>query len=171
MKISVASDHRGFKTKRAVIARLVELQHEIRDVGTSDEMICDYCDFASTAAWAVSKQQVERAILICGTGIGMSIVANKFKGVRAALCCDDASAEVSRRHYDSNILCLPSDFVGQQMVLRIVEAWLTTSFAGGRHARRLAKIACLEIDPSDKCEMNKNGISTVNVRSEDFQID
>ncbi|MFO1040583.1 MAG: ribose 5-phosphate isomerase B [Planctomycetaceae bacterium] len=141
MKIAVASDHRGFNVKDRILAQVAELQHEALDFGPSTSDICDYPDFGAKAARAVSEGEVDRAILICGSGIGMCIIANKFRGVRAALCHDDLSAEMSRRHNDANVMCLSADLLGERLASRMIELWLSTPFEGGRHARRIAKIA------------------------------
>ena len=141
MKIAVASDHRGFSVKDKILSQVTQLNHEGQDFGPSSADICDYPDFGAKAAKAVSDGQVDRAILICGSGIGMCIVANKFRGVRAALCHDDLTAEMSRRHNDANILCLSADLLGDRLASRMVELWLETPFEGGRHARRIGKIA------------------------------
>ena len=144
MKIAVASDHRGFSVKDKILSQVTQLNHEAQDFGPSSADICDYPDFGAKAAKAVSEGQVDRAILICGSGIGMCIVANKFRGVRAALCHDDLTAEMSRRHNDANILCLSADLIGDRLASRMVELWLATPFEGGRHARRIGKIADYE---------------------------
>ena len=144
MKIAVASEHRGFKVKDRILSQLSELQHEGLDFGPPNEETCDYPDYAAKAARAVSRGEVDRAILIGGTGIGMNIVANKFPGVRAALCHDDLSAQISRSHNDSNVLCLSANLFGDEVTTRMIKIWLDTPFEGGRHARRVAKIAELD---------------------------
>jgi ribose 5-phosphate isomerase B len=144
MKIAVASDHRGFVVKGKILSLLAELGHEGLDFGPEGPESVDYPDFAAKVAVAVSGGTVERGILICGTGMGMCIVANKFAGVRAAPCHDDLTAEMSRLHNDANILCLSADLLGDRLVNRMVEIWLATDFEGGRHARRLEKIAVYE---------------------------
>ncbi len=144
MKIAVASDHRGFQVKAKILGQIAELGHEGVDFGPDNPESVDYPDFAAAVAQAVSRQDVDRGILICGTGLGMSIVANKFCGVRAVPCHDDLTAEMSRRHNDANILCLSADLLGERLVTRMVELWLTTEFEGGRHARRLEKIIQFE---------------------------
>jgi ribose 5-phosphate isomerase B len=144
MKIAVASDHRGFNIKDRILSQVAELHHEPHDFGPNTSDICDYPDYGARAARAVSSGEVDRAILICGSGIGMCMVANKFKGVRAALCHDDLSAEMSRRHNDANVMCLSADLLGDRLASRMIELWLSTPFEGGRHARRIAKIADLE---------------------------
>ncbi|MBM4075990.1 MAG: ribose 5-phosphate isomerase B [Planctomycetes bacterium] len=146
MRIAVASDHRGYELKQKILALLSELNHEGRDLGPSSSEVCDYPDFAARAAEAVSNGSVDRAILICCSGIGMSIVANKYQGVRAALCHDDLTAEMSRRHNDANVLCLSADLLGDRLASRMIELWLGTPFEGGRHARRIGKIAEYERD-------------------------
>ena len=120
------------------------LGHVVEDVGTDSSEAVDYPDIAACAARKVSRGEADRGILTGGTGLGMSIVANKFPGVRAAACHDDLSAEMSRRHNDTNILCLSADLLGEQFVDRMIESWLKTEFEGGRHARRVAKICSLE---------------------------
>jgi ribose 5-phosphate isomerase B len=144
MKIAVASDHRGFQIKAKILAQLDELGHESIDFGPGTGESVDYPDFAAAVAQAVSHGLVDRGILICGTGVGMCIVANKFCGVRAVACHDDLTAELSRRHNDANVLCLSADLLGERLVTRMIEIWLTTEFEGGRHARRLDKIAQFE---------------------------
>ncbi len=144
MRIAVASDHRGFAVKGKILARLAELGHEALDFGPESSQSVDYPDFAAKVAAAVSSGQVDRGILICGTGMGMCIVANKFAGIRAAPCHDDLTAEMSRLHNDANVLCLSADLLGDRLVNRMVEIWLKTEFEGGRHKRRLEKIAQYE---------------------------
>ncbi len=144
MRIAVASDHRGFTLKGKVLTLLGELGHETLDLGPNSPESVDYPDFAASVARAVSQGDVERGILICGTGLGMCIVANKFPGVRAAACHDHLTAEMSRRHNDANVLCLSGDLLGDRLVNGVVEIWLKTEFEGGRHARRIEKIARLE---------------------------
>ena len=141
MKIAVASDHRGFTVKGMVLALLSELGHDGLDHGPNSNESVDYPDFAAEVAGAVAEGTAERGILICGTGMGMCSVANKFAGVRAANCHDDLTAEMSRRHNDSNVLCLSADLLGDRLVNRMIEIWLETEFEGGRHARRVDKIA------------------------------
>lgn len=144
MKIVVGSDHRGFEAKKQVKAIITQLGHECVDVGTDSSDPVDYPDPAYLAAVAVSKKQAERAILSCGTGIGMSITANKIKGIRAALCHDELSAQISRHHNDANVLCIAADLLGEVLLRKIVEAWLNTEFSGGRHLRRVRKITAIE---------------------------
>jgi ribose 5-phosphate isomerase B len=144
MRIAVGSDHRGYQVKLKVIELLRRLKHEVVDVGPHNAETIDYPDTAAVVGKQVSGGQVERGILICGTGIGMCIAANKFPGVRAAPCHDDLTAEMSRRHNDLNVLCLSADMLGERLIDRMVEIWLKTEFEGGRHARRVEKISELE---------------------------
>ena len=144
MRIAIGSDHRGFGVKQKVIELLKRLSQDVVDVGTPGTESVDYPDVASVVAGQVSRGEVDRGILICGTGIGMSIAANKFAGVRAAPCHDDLSAEMSRRHNDLNVLCLSADMLGEKLIDRMVEIWLKTEFEAGRHARRVEKIQQLE---------------------------
>ncbi len=146
MKVAVASDHRGFNAKDKIVAFLAKEGHEVDDHGCKAEDSCDYPDHAFTAAEAVAKGDVDYGILFCGTGIGMSITANKVKGIRAALCHDELTAELSRRHNESNVLCLPADLVGDALMKRIIETWLKTEFEAGRHKRRVDKISRYESD-------------------------
>jgi len=144
MRIAVGSDHRGVEMRQKIVALLNRLGQEVVDVGTRDAAPVDYPDIAAAVAGQVSRGEVERGILICGSGLGMCIVANKFPGVRAAPCHDDLTAEMSRRHNDLNVLCLSGDILGERLVDRLVAIWLRTEFEGGRHARRVQKIADLE---------------------------
>lgn len=144
MRIIVGSDHRGFEVKGKVIELCRRLGHEVIDAGTHSADAVDYPDIAAAVARKVAAREVDRGILICGSGIGMSIAANKFPGVRAAPCHDDLSAEMSRRHNDLNVLCISSDMLGEKLIDRMVETWLVTEFEGGRHARRVGKIGELE---------------------------
>jgi ribose 5-phosphate isomerase B len=145
MKIALGSDHRGFGVKQRLAAALTKLGHEVRDfgVGTGDAA-ADYPDFAIPVSEAVGKGDADRGILICGTGFGMCIAANKVHGVRAVTCRDGIEAEMSRRHNDANVLCMSADFLGQDVIDRMVQIWLTTDFEGGRHQRRVEKIARYE---------------------------
>lgn len=144
MRIAIGSDHRGVSLRAQIVELLNRLGHEVIDMGTNEPMPVDYPDIASGVARRVSTGEVDRGILICGTGLGMTIAANKFPGVRAAPCYDELTAEVSRRHNDLNVLCLSGDMLGERLVERLVEIWLTTPFEGGRHLRRVQKISQLE---------------------------
>jgi len=144
MRIAVGSDHRGVNLRVKIVELLARLGQEVIDVGTNESGPVDYPDIAAAVAGRVSRGEVERGILVCGTGLGMSIAANKFPGVRAAPCHDDLTAEMSRRHNDLNVLCLSGDLLGERLVDRLVAIWLNTEFEGGRHARRVQKISQLE---------------------------
>jgi len=144
MRIAVGSDHRGFVVKSKVVELLKRLEQEVVDVGPHTAESVDYPDIAQIVGAQVSNGMVDRGILICGTGIGMCIAANKFPGVRAAPCHDDLTAEMSRRHNDLNVLCLSADMLGERLIDRMVEIWLKTNFEGGRHARRIEKITEME---------------------------
>lgn len=144
MKIAVANDHRGVSAVEQVKAIIAQLEHELVDFGCTSDQPVDYPDVAYLAASAVSRGQADRAILICGTGIGMCIAANKVKGVRAALCYDELNAKIARQHNDANVLCLSGDLLGSGALRKIVETWLTTEFSGGRHLRRVNKINAIE---------------------------
>ncbi len=155
MKIAVASDHRGFEAKQQIKSIISQMGYECIDFGTTDSTPVDYPDIAYLAAMAVSKKEIDKAILICATGIGMSIAANKIKEIRAALCHDELSAQISRDHNDANVLCLSGDQIGTVLLRRIVEVWLKTEFSGGRHQRRVMKITAIE-EGKDPREV-KNG--------------
>ncbi|MFQ5598376.1 MAG: ribose 5-phosphate isomerase B [Nitrospiria bacterium] len=144
MKISVASDHAGFKFKKHILQYLSEHKIESIDLGTDNHSSVDYPDYAIKVATQISTGVVDRGILICGTGIGMSIVANKFTGVRAALCHNMMMAEASRRHNDANILVLGGRILSDDEVISIVKVWLDTAFDGGRHHERIEKIKAIE---------------------------
>jgi ribose 5-phosphate isomerase B len=144
MRIAIGTDHRGFELRAKVLETVQRLGHEVEDLGTFGPDSVDYPDIAAQVARKVSEGQADRGVLICGTGLGMCIAANKFPGVRAAPCHDDLTAEMSRRHNDANILCLSADLLGERLIDRMIELWLSTPFEGGRHARRVEKILDLE---------------------------
>jgi ribose 5-phosphate isomerase B len=144
MKIAIGCDHAGVGLKNEITPILDDLKIEWEDFGTKDEESVDYPDFGEKVSTAVSKGKVDRGILICGTGIGMSIVANKFPGIRAALCQEDYSAKMSRLHNDSNMLVLPGRIIETEMAINIVKTWFATDFEGGRHQARLDKITAIE---------------------------
>lgn len=146
MKIAVGSDHRGFKAKELVKTIVSQLGHECIDYGTLDGNPIDYPDTAFLASKAVAEKKADRAILACGTGIGMCISANKIKGIRAALCYDELSARISRHHNDANVMCISGELLGEILLRKMVEVWLATDFAGGRHQRRIRKILAIERD-------------------------
>ncbi|MBI1246965.1 ribose 5-phosphate isomerase B [bacterium] len=144
MRIAIGSDHRGYEVKAKIIELLKKLGHEVVDCGAHDCHSIDYPDIASAVAEKIVAGEVDRGILICGSGIGMAITANKFPGVRAATCHDDLTAEMSRRHNNVNVLCLSADLLGERLIDRMVELWITTEFEKGRHQRRVDKITEVE---------------------------
>jgi ribose 5-phosphate isomerase B len=144
MRIAIGCDHRGRALKKAIKGLLAEMGHECVDMGVHRAKSVDYPDIAAKVALQVSKDKADRGILICGTGIGMCISANKVQGIRAANCNDIFSARRSREHNNANVLCLGSDMLGEALALDIVKIYLSTKFAGGRHQRRLDKISALE---------------------------
>lgn len=144
MRVAVASDHGGFKLKKEVIEFLNKEGIEYKDFGTFSEESVDYPDFALPVAEAVRAGEFHRGILCCGTGIGVSIVANKVPGIRAALCHDTFSARASREHNDANVLTMGERVLGVGPALEIVKVWLESEFHGGRHARRVEKISQIE---------------------------
>ena len=141
MKIAIGSDHAGWKAKEEVKSLLQQLKHTIEDFGTNNEDSVDYPDYALKVARAVTAGKFERGILICGTGLGMCLTANKVKGIRAVACHDEFTAEMSRLHNDANILCFGARVLGTEQIEAIVKIWLNTAFEGGRHQRRLDKIS------------------------------
>ena len=148
MKIALGNDHRGIGVKQRVISLLAELEHNVTDFGTNGPASVDYPDYAIPVAELVGAGQAERGILICATGHGMCIAANKVAGVWAANCRDVVDAELSRRHNDANVLCIAADLLGEDQIERIIRAWLTTDFEGGRHTRRTDKVAAYEKPPA-----------------------
>lgn len=144
--IAIGSDHGGLQLKDAVINYLVGRGLTVDDLGTNNEDSVDYPDFGAKVAQVVSSQTISKGILICGTGIGMSITANKFPGIRAALVWDDFSAQMAKEHNDANILVLGGRILSTEDACRMVGIWLDTTFAGGRHQGRLDKIAQIEED-------------------------
>lgn len=145
MKIAVASDHRGFELKkRLIVPTLQRAGHDVADFGCDGVELCDYPDYGVPAARAVAAGQCEVGILLDGTGIGMSIVANKVRGVRAALAHDDVTARISREKNHCNVLCVPADLISEMQVRDLVEIFLGTQFTDGRHSARLEKIRRLE---------------------------
>ncbi len=140
MKIAVGSDHAGFRLKEELAALLREWGHEVEDHGPQDEASVDYADFAHVVASAVGSRAADRGLLVCGTGLGMAMAANRHEGVRAAACADGYSATMTRAHNDANVLCLGSRVVGPGLARAILEAFVQTPFDGGRHVRRVEKI-------------------------------
>lgn len=144
MKIAIGCDHGGLHLKQEIKALVTTLGHEVEDFGTHSTESCDYPDIAEPVAHAVMEGKADRGILICGTGIGIGISANKIKGIRAALCHDSFSAKYSRLHNDANVLTMGERVIGPGLAKDIVTIWLNTEFEGGRHARRVEKISALE---------------------------
>ncbi|MCR5611751.1 MAG: ribose 5-phosphate isomerase B [Clostridiales bacterium] len=144
MKIAVCSDHGGYELKTKIIAYLGELGHSVMDFGCYSDKSVDYPDFAFPMAKAVATHVFERGIAICGTGIGVSICCNKVKGIRCALCGDVLSAELTRKHNDSNILAMGGRIIGVETAKAITKVWLDTPFDGGRHEGRINKITEFE---------------------------
>jgi ribose 5-phosphate isomerase B len=146
MKIAMGSDHAGLEMKEFVKKLLAGQGHEIDDVGTHDGASVDYPDFAQAACRKVLAGDAERAILVCGSGVGMSMAANRFKGIRAVLCTGLYLARFSRLHNDANVLCLPGRLMGTGLAEEVLKVWMTTPFEGGRHLRRVEKM-----DQFEKC--------------------
>jgi ribose 5-phosphate isomerase B len=150
MKFAIGADHRAAEVREHISRYLEQLGHQAFPMGQCHaDKACDYPDAAYAVATAVANGKVDRGILICGTGIGMSIAANKVQGVRAALVHDEIGADMSRRHNNANVLCLSADMLGMRIIDRIVKIWIEAPFEGGRHSRRLAKVAAMEqgLDP------------------------
>lgn len=144
MKIGIGSDHGGYELKDSIKKHLMEKNIEVVDYGTDSTESVDYPDFGRAVAEAVVSKEVDRGIIICGTGIGISIAANKVKGVRAALCTDSYSARMSMEHNNANVLALGARVLGEGLALDIVDTWIETKFQGGRHERRVNKISEIE---------------------------
>ena len=141
MKIAVGSDHGGFEFKEMIISFLREIDQQVEDVGCYSTESVDYPDFADKVCAKVQSGECERGILICGTGIGMSIAANRHRDIRAALCHEAYTARMSREHNNANVLCLGGRVLGPEIALDVVGTWVDTAFAGGRHQRRLDKLS------------------------------
>ena len=148
--IALGCDHGGFPLMQEIKKHLDELGLEYKDFGTFSEESCDYPVYGEKAARAVASGECDNGILVCGTGIGISIAANKVKGIRAALCSDCFSAEMARRHNDANIMTLGARVTGVGLALKLVDTFLTTPFEGGRHARRVGLIMAIEENESEK---------------------
>jgi ribose 5-phosphate isomerase B len=144
MRIAMSADHRGASAARQVADRLRGEGHTVQIVGELGGQVVDYPEPAWQVGQSVADGKADLGLLICGTGIGMSIAANKVKGVRAAVAHDELTAQISRSHNDANVLCLSADLLGQRLIENIIEVWLKTPFEGGRHARRLHKISAIE---------------------------
>ncbi|MBZ0119996.1 MAG: ribose 5-phosphate isomerase B [Sandaracinaceae bacterium] len=140
MRIAIGCDHAGLPLKRALLPSLEARATQVRDVGTHDEASCDYPDYAHELARLVAEGEVDLGVLICGSGVGMSIAANRHAGVRAVVCSEPYSAAMVRKHNDANVLCMGARVVGPGLAEGILEAFLSASFEGGRHARRVGKI-------------------------------
>ena len=141
MKIAIGSDHGGFELKSFLIAKLSSLGHEVSDLGCDSDTSVDYPDFADQVCAQVLDGKAQHGILVCGTGIGMSMAANRHRGIRAALCHNEYTARLSREHNNANILCLGDRVLGKGLAESIVDVWLSSSFAGGRHQRRIDKFS------------------------------
>ncbi len=144
MKVALGSDHRGYPAKTRLGALLSSLGHDVRDLGTESPASVDYPDYAIPVSEEVASGRAERGVLICASGHGMCIAANKVEGVRAANCRDVVDAELSRQHNDANVMCLSAALLSEDEMERMVKAWLAAPFEGGRHARRLEKIVQYE---------------------------
>ncbi|MEG0823191.1 MAG: ribose 5-phosphate isomerase B [Erysipelotrichaceae bacterium] len=145
MKIALGCDHGALEYKEILKKELAEQGHTVQDFGTYDKASCDYPDYAAAAAKSVANKENDRAIVICGTGIGVSIAANKIKGVRCALCSETLSAQLTREHNDTNVLAMGQRIIGEEMMRAIVKVWLETPFSNGeRHIARINKISKLE---------------------------
>jgi ribose 5-phosphate isomerase B len=139
-RIPIASDHAGFELKERLRASLSEMGYDVQDIGTHSTASTDYADYAHPLAQEVSSGEVERGVLLCGTGLGMSYTANRYPGVRAAVAWTPEVAALARKHNDANVLVLPARFVSDEDAVAILKAWLDTDFEGGRHTRRVEKI-------------------------------
>ena len=144
MKLVIGSDHGGIHLKETLKKHLAERGVEVKDAGTYTEDSCDYPDIAAKVCREITEGNADRGILVCGTGIGMSMAANKADGIRAALCGDVFSATMSREHNNANVICLGERVLGPGLAVCILDAWLETAFAGGRHERRVNKIMAIE---------------------------
>ncbi len=150
MRVILGADHRGATAIQSVAEKLKREGHDVRVLGVCDGRACDYPDHAYLVGKAISAGEGDFGVLICGTGVGMAIASNKIAGVRAAVVHDELTAQISRSHNNANVLCLSGDLLGVRLIEKIVDVWLRTPFEGGRHARRVDKIALIEqgIDPS-----------------------
>ena len=145
-RIAVGADHAGFRLKQLLADRLRALGHEVFDLGTLNEERVDYPDFAVAVARSVAGGEAELGVLVCGSGVGVSIAANKVSGVRAATVHDFTSARLAREHNDANIVCLGARFLGEQVAIDALDAFLGATFEGGRHVDRVAKISALDAE-------------------------
>ena len=154
MRIALGADHRGATSIAALVDKLKHEGHEVVFCADCPGQVCDYPERAYSVARTVASGQADAGILICGTGIGMSIAANKIKGIRAAVVHDELTAQLSKSHNDANIICMSADLLGQRLIEKISEVWLATKFEGGHHARRIRKISAIEagLDPGTVTE-------------------
>ncbi len=150
MKIVIGADHAGYEVKEHLGELLRRMGHDVNDVGARDAEPCDYPDFAAAAAREVASGRAERGVLVCASGIGMTIAANKAAGIRAALVMDERMARMSRTHNDANVFCAAARLVPEEKIAACLRIWLETPFEGGRHARRLEKISRLEQGPGKR---------------------
>lgn len=146
MKIAIASDHGGIELKSVLISHMKERNMDVIDCGTHSKESCDYPDYAEKACRKVQSREADLAVLVCGTGLGMSIAANKMRGIRAAVCGEDFSAHYARAHNNANVLCLGARVTGPGLAVLILDTFLDSSFEGGRHERRVNKIMALEAE-------------------------
>jgi ribose 5-phosphate isomerase B len=144
MTIAIAADHAGYDLKNELVAELGKLGHSVLDFGPTDKSSVDYPDFAVKVGEAINAQQAQLGLLVCGTGTGMAIAANKIRGIRAAVCRTEYEARMARQHNEANVLCLGQRVTGPGLALEILHAFLNASFEGGRHAARMTKVAILE---------------------------
>lgn len=142
MKIALGGDHAGFDLKKKVITFLEDLNHSVKDFGPYSSESCDYPDYVHPLAQAIEKGEFDLGIVICGSGNGVNMVANKYQGIRSGLCWDVELAEMTRAHNDANVLAVPARYISEEKGLAIVKAFIETEFEGGRHQRRVDKIAC-----------------------------
>ena len=157
MRIAIGNDHRGFRVKERIANYLHEHGHDVIDCGAHGEESVDYPLYAAEVARTVARGKAERGILICGTGLGMAMAANKVPGINATPAHDDVTAELSRTHNDSNVLCLSADLLGERLIEHIVGIWLKTKFQGGRHGRRIALLRVIEAEPLPKLSADSSG--------------
>lgn len=143
-RVAIGSDHAGYEAKEAAKRELEALSVEVSDKGTDSLESVDYPDFGAAVGLAVASGEVERGVLICGSGIGISMAANKVPGVRAALCWNEETARLAREHNDANVLCFGARFIEPELAARMVRVFMETEFAGGRHARRIEKLSQLD---------------------------
>jgi ribose 5-phosphate isomerase B len=160
MKIALGCDHRGYEGKRKLLPLLRKWGHEVRDLGCDSVASCDYPDYAAAVAHAVISGQCEVGILLDGSGIGMSIAANKVIGIRAALVHDEVTARLARESNHCNVLCIGTDLLGEDHLRKIVEIFLTTHFMDGRHVRRVNKIRQMEADAVESAHANRGPVAT-----------